>query len=114
MWPGECCPTPLQWLCEVTGYWRELEEDVLHVNPEHPKHAQWEDMSSEYAGHGRTGTFSASRNSVQILATWICIIMLKHEVMAADEWHDNEPQDLVMVSLCIQIAIAKCNCVCCP
>ena len=28
------------------------------------------DMSSEYAGHGRTGTFSASRNCVQILATW--------------------------------------------
>ena len=27
-------------------------------------------MSGEYAGHGRTGTFSASRNCVQILATW--------------------------------------------
>jgi hypothetical protein len=37
----------------------------------------------------------------------LCIIMLKHEVMAADEWHDNGPQDLVMVSLCIQIAIDK-------
>ena len=35
----------------------------------------------------------------------LCIIMLKHEVMAADEWHDNRPQDFVMVSLCIQIAI---------
>jgi hypothetical protein len=47
-------------------------------------------MSGEYTGHGRTGTF------------------LKHEVMAADEWHDNGPQDLcVTVSLCIQIAIAK-------
>ena len=31
--------------------------------------------------------------------------MLKHELMAADEWHDNGPQDLVTVSLCIQIAI---------
>ncbi len=28
------------------------------------------DMSGEYAGHARTGMFSASRNSVQILATW--------------------------------------------
>ncbi len=28
------------------------------------------DMSGEYAGHARTGTFSASRNCVQILATW--------------------------------------------
>ena len=31
--------------------------------------------------------------------------MLKHKVMAVDEWHDNAPQDLVTVSLCIQIAI---------
>ncbi len=28
------------------------------------------DMSGEYTGHARTGMFSASRNSVQILATW--------------------------------------------
>ncbi len=28
------------------------------------------DMSGEYAGHARTGTYSASRNCVQILATW--------------------------------------------
>jgi hypothetical protein len=37
----------------------------------------------------------------------LCIIMLKHEVMAADEWHDKGPQDLVTVSLCIEIAIEK-------
>ena len=36
-----------------------------------------------------------------------CIIMLKHGLMAADEWHDNGPQDLVTVFLCIQIAIDK-------
>ena len=41
MWPWECCPTPLQWLCEVAGYWRELEHAVVRVNPEYPKHAQW-------------------------------------------------------------------------
>ncbi len=28
------------------------------------------DMSGEYSGHARTGMFSASRNYVQILATW--------------------------------------------
>ncbi len=28
------------------------------------------DMSDEYVGHARTGMFSASRNCVQILATW--------------------------------------------
>ncbi len=57
------------------------------------------DMSGEYAGHARTGMFSASRNCVQILATWgLCIIMLQHEVMVVDEWHNNGPQDLVTVS----------------
>jgi hypothetical protein len=28
------------------------------------------DMSGEFAGHGKTGILSASRNCVQILATW--------------------------------------------
>ena len=37
----------------------------------------------------------------------LCIIMLKHEMMAEDEWHDNGPQDLITVSLFIQIAIDK-------
>jgi hypothetical protein len=37
----------------------------------------------------------------------LCIIIVRHEVMAADEWHNNEPQDLITVSLCIQIAIDK-------
>jgi hypothetical protein len=36
-----------------------------------------------------------------------CIIMLKHEVMATDEWHDNRPQDLFTISLCIPISINK-------
>jgi hypothetical protein len=35
------------------------------------------------------------------------VIMLNHEVKAADEWHTNGPQDLVTISLCIQIAIDK-------
>jgi hypothetical protein len=43
------------------------------------------------------------------------IIMLKHEVMAADQWHDNGPQDLITAYLCVQIAIdTKCYCVCYP
>jgi hypothetical protein len=36
-----------------------------------------------------------------------CNIMLKHEVMTADEWHNIGPQDLVTVSLCIQLSIDK-------
>ncbi len=33
--------------------------------------------------------------------------MLQHEVMVVDELHNNGPQDLVTVSLCIQNAINK-------
>ncbi len=33
--------------------------------------------------------------------------MLQHEVMVVDEWHNNGPQYLVTVSLCIQNAINK-------
>ena len=40
LWPVECGPTPLQWLC-VARYGRELDHAVIHVDPEHPKHAQW-------------------------------------------------------------------------
>ncbi len=36
-----------------------------------------------------------------------CIIMLQHEEMLVEEWHNNGPQDLVTVSLCIQNAINK-------
>ena len=39
--PVECCPTALQWLCDVVGYWRQLEHTVLHVDPGHLKHARW-------------------------------------------------------------------------
>ncbi len=28
----------------------------------------------------------------------LCIIMLQHEVMVVDEWHNNGPQDLITVS----------------
>ena len=37
----ECCPTPLQLLCKVAGYWWELEHTVAHIDTEHPIHAQW-------------------------------------------------------------------------
>ncbi len=37
----------------------------------------------------------------------LCIIMLQHEVMVMDERHNNGPQDLITVSLCIQNAINK-------
>ena len=37
----ECCPPTLQWLCEVAGYWQQLEHAVVHIDTEHPEHAQW-------------------------------------------------------------------------
>jgi hypothetical protein len=37
----------------------------------------------------------------------LCFIMLKHEVMAVDEWYVNGPQDLVTGSMRIQIAMDK-------
>jgi hypothetical protein len=86
-------------LCEVAGYWRELEHAV---DPEHPKHAQWVTglvcmQAMEELGHFQLpGTVYRP-----------CIIMLKHEVMVVDEWHDKGPQDLLTVSLCFLIAINK-------
>jgi hypothetical protein len=101
----ECCPNLLQWLCEVSGYWRELEHAVVHVDPEHSKQAQWVTCLVRMQA-------MEELENVHELCTdpcnmGPCIIMLKHEVMAADEWHDNGPQDLITVSLCIQIAIEK-------
>ena len=60
------------------------------------------DLSSEYTVHGRTRKFSASTNCVQLLPTRQHNIMRKNEVMVASEW-----QDLIMVSLCVEIAIDK-------
>jgi hypothetical protein len=38
----------------------------------------------------------------------ICLQSLRDgAIKVADEWHNNGPQDLVMASLCIQIAINK-------
>ena len=62
------------------------------------------DMSGEYAGQS---IFSFQELCTDPCDMELCIIMLKHEVMAADEWHDNGSQDLITVSLCIQIAIDK-------
>ncbi len=65
------------------------------------------DMSGEYAGHARTRMFSASRNCVQILATWGRHYYAATWGDVVDEWHNNGSQDLVTVSLCIQNAINK-------
>ncbi len=65
------------------------------------------DLSGEYPGHARTGMFSASRNCVQILATWGRSLSCCNMWMAVDEWHNNGPQDLVTASQCIKNAFNK-------
>ena len=47
-------------LSNACANWRALEHTVVHVDPS--RTCSMGDMSGEYAGHGRTGTFSASRN----------------------------------------------------
>ena len=105
------CPTPLQWLWEVAGYWRELEHADVHVNPEHPKHAQWVTCLSMQA---RTGTFSASRNCAQILVTWgLGLLCLKIR------WWQRKivvPMDLKISSWypwAFKLSSIKCDCVVC-
>ncbi len=47
-WIVECRPTPVQWLCEVAGYWQELEHAVAHADPEYRPH-QGQDPDPEHA-----------------------------------------------------------------
>ncbi len=65
------------------------------------------DMSGEYAGMQELKMFSFQELCTDPHIMGPCIIMLQHEVMVVDEWHNNGPQDLVTVSLCIQNAINK-------
>ena len=65
------------------------------------------DMCGEYTGHGQTDIFNFQEMCTDPCDMGPCIIMLKHEVKPADEWYNNGPQDLITVSLCIQIAIDK-------
>ncbi len=63
------------------------------------------DMSSEYAGHARTGMFSASRNCVQILATWGRALSCCN--MRWWSWINGTTMGLRISSRCIQNAINK-------
>ncbi len=54
-------------VCGVAGYWQELEHAVVYTDPEHHKHAQWVTCTVSMLAMQE---LSASRNCVQILATW--------------------------------------------
>ena len=105
LWPVEFCPTPLQRLCEVAGYWLGTGTRCRTRRSRASQTCSMGDMSGEYAGHGRTGTISASRNCVQILATWGCAWIMRWW-----RWINGTTMCLrisLQGSLCIQIAIDK-------
>lgn len=68
LWTAECWVTLLQWLCQVAGYWQELEQCCCICRSRSSPTRSMAGMSCESAGHARTP--SASRNCVEILATW--------------------------------------------
>ncbi len=73
------------------------------------------DMSGEYAGHARTGMFSASRNSVQILSTWGRALSCCN--MSWLSWMNGSTMCLRISSryLCaFKMPSIKCTCVRCP
>ena len=56
-------------------FWWKLEHVVIHVDPEHPKHAQWVTCLVSMQTMEEQGHFQLP-----------------------DEWHDNGPQDLDTIS----------------
>ncbi len=97
----------LFWLCKVAGYWQELEHAVVYADPEHPKHAQWVTCPVSMLAMQELGCFLLPVSYIDPCNMRPCIIMLQHEVMVVDEWHNNGSQYLVTVSLCIQNVINK-------
>jgi hypothetical protein len=90
----------------VRSYWI-LEHAVVHVDLDHPKHAQWMTCLWEWRPWKNKDIFSFQELCIDPCVMGPCIIMLKRKVTAAGKWYSNGPQDLIMVSLCIQNAINK-------
>jgi hypothetical protein len=65
-------------MCKVAGYWQELEYAVVHVDPEHHKHAQWVTCLVSMQAMEELGHFQLCTDPCDMGP---CIIMLKHEVM---------------------------------
>lgn len=79
----------------------------IGTDAEHLKHAKWV-TTYEYAGHARTGIFSASANCVHILSNMgQRIIMLQRDMKAAEALNSDWSQDLIKLSLCIPIVLSE-------
>ncbi len=98
-------PLLLNGLFEVVGYWQELEHAVVFADPEHPKHAQWVTCPVSMLVMQELGCFQLPGIKYRSLQHGA---MHYHDATWGDgKWHNNGPQDLVTVSLCIQNAINK-------
>ena len=66
-------------------------------------------MSGEYVGHGRTGTFSASRNCVQILATWArALSCWNMRWWVSGSRHDISAFKLLSIKCCLFVVRSLC------
>jgi hypothetical protein len=67
-------------LCEVAGYWQELEQAVVYVDPQHPKHSQWVTCLVSMQAMEELDTFSFQELCTDPCDMGLCVIMLKHEM----------------------------------
>ncbi len=53
-------------------------------------------ISGEYAGHARAEMFQLSVIT-DLCNMKLCIYMLHQEAMKVDEWHENQPEDFIII-----------------
>ncbi len=99
LWPVECGCTSC-WILSGTGTRCRIRRSRASQT------CSMGDISGEYACKN-WDVFSFQELCTDPCNMGPCIIMLQHEVMVVDEWHNNGLQDLFTVSLCIQNAINK-------
>lgn len=92
LWRVEFGSTPLQLLCKV---WQELEHAVQSI------------LNMLIGWHVRWVCWSCTNWDVSVVYMGRWIIMLQHEVVVENKWHNNGTRDLVIASLCIQNAHDK-------
>lgn len=66
----------------------------------------WHTVSAEdtsYTSHKSQDILSCQEVCTDPCDTWPCIDVLRDKVMVVDERYNNEPRDLITVSLCIQV-----------
>lgn len=85
LWTAECWVTLLQWLCQVAGYWQELEQCCICRFP-FPTlngwHVRWFCWPCK-------NTFSFQELCGDLGNMGPCLTILQQEVMVVDERHKN-------------------------